>query len=1155
MLIQDILIVKGAPGAGKSVVAASMVEHLRTVDNAPVLFFFFRYIVEANRTSRGLIQDWLTQLLPHSPRLQGLLEPLIDDDLDGVSNERLWQLFLSGVSSIKRLYCVADALDEVDLASDRFLARLNDLATYRPANVKILITSRPKQYLQSGLKDVSIVHINLELELVGKDIATYVAHNMEEVLPGNDSNTIRESLRSTICSRSQGLFLYARLILEQIRATSKITTPSEIEDLTRTIPVGLEAMYNSMLFNAATLLQVEQSIQVFLLECATHSSRPVRLNELAALLSSKFPIIKEFSHAKTLARSACAPLLEILEDETVQIIHHSFTEFLLDVNRISTTEDEVQQFPVLNARQAHKRITLASLAYLQSGPLSPNNNIDTERVQIHDEECDCGDWPCDCPFERVDNYDYQAARLQYPYLAYATKNWTWHASNYDVYDEEFLELVATFINPVNLGFQRWLVLEWNVAWHSVEQEIPSSLHIAAYSGLSRFAAKLINDGHDVESLDSTSRTPLHWASQRGHANVAFLLLQNGAQPNRDDRRGMTPLHEAAKRNHAEIVELLVKSGVDPLTPKTRENHAGRIRGGESLTRGETPLQYVCEQSHTESLLKMIPHLSAKGLEEALCECCRYGKFEAVNLLLHESSVSPNSQFSGATALYLATHSADFKCVEALLTRGADPNVTSRWHPKPKRRGMEGRANIESTPLDMVAILWSTKSSAVMRPILQLLLDHGAHLESRDGHGSTPFLNIRQERGITSTEAIRAFLLAGANPAASDNFGNTMLHCCVKTNRDFEIMKLLLDHGADINALGRGGFTPLHESFSMSDSNTNKPPAVKGIEVSRFLLEKGARSDIKNETGATALEYAASQEKCDLATFRLVLSRCSDVDALNQCLSNLGKSRPTEDKIVMIRSLISSGADLESKDKNGRTPLLRSVQNQSTFEALLHCGALLGAVDAKGRGVLHMAAHLVMVPRLRELVQLGLNPSSVDSNGSNLLHEIVGDRSLKEELVKVLLDWGISINSRNLSGQTCLHVYFEQFIQNNPEGDVSDLERILGILQQFGKVDIDAQDHEGLTILHLSALSSELDVLHLLNLGAHPSHVTVEKRTILHLACRSGMSGMVGFLLDKLGTADVNSRDSFGRTPLHDAYVTPHSFYVKRHSSKIGHTLY
>jgi hypothetical protein len=49
--------IKGVPGAGKSVLAASMVDFLKGEDEILVVHFFFRFIIAANRTGRSLIRD------------------------------------------------------------------------------------------------------------------------------------------------------------------------------------------------------------------------------------------------------------------------------------------------------------------------------------------------------------------------------------------------------------------------------------------------------------------------------------------------------------------------------------------------------------------------------------------------------------------------------------------------------------------------------------------------------------------------------------------------------------------------------------------------------------------------------------------------------------------------------------------------------------------------------------------------------------------------------------------------------------------------------------------------------------------------------------------------------------------------------------------
>lgn len=105
------------------------------------------------------------------------------------------------------------------------------------------------------------------------------------------------------------------------------------------------------------------------------SSRVLPLNEIADLLAFAYPSYT-LSSAKTIVKSACGPLLEIMNDETVQVIHHSFTEFLLDSNRAyHNPSGSFPQFPVLDQNSAHKFLVLNCLAYIQSGTLTNAGDI------------------------------------------------------------------------------------------------------------------------------------------------------------------------------------------------------------------------------------------------------------------------------------------------------------------------------------------------------------------------------------------------------------------------------------------------------------------------------------------------------------------------------------------------------------------------------------------------------------------------------------------------------------------------------------------------------------------------------------------------------------------------------------------------------------
>ena len=320
--------IKAVPGAGKSVVAAQLASQLAKEEKVPVLHFFFRQIITTNKTPRSLVQDWMSQVLEYSPVLQSKLKGFLENNrsLESVAFDELWDNLVIALGSLPRVYCIADALDEMDMGNESFLRQLVSLRTRFPSSVKVLMTSRPLPRIETVLNDASVLQIPLRLPLIDYDIAIYVRSRLSAIeLPEETKSAIQKTIRS----KSQGLFLYARLMMDDLIDSDKIHIDL-IQDALVKLPSGLSDMYAAILLDHSKRSGVPQELQFLILQFVTHSSRPLRLLELASMVD----FVKNTTHlnlvltatgvpqeTKSIVRAGCGPLLEILEDETISVIH------------------------------------------------------------------------------------------------------------------------------------------------------------------------------------------------------------------------------------------------------------------------------------------------------------------------------------------------------------------------------------------------------------------------------------------------------------------------------------------------------------------------------------------------------------------------------------------------------------------------------------------------------------------------------------------------------------------------------------------------------------------------------------------------------------------------------------------------------------------
>ena len=219
---------------------------------------------------------------------------------------------------------------------------------------------------------------------------------------------------------------------------------------------------------------------------------------------------------------------------------------------------------------------------------------------------------------------------------------------------------------------------------------------------------------------------------------------------------------------------------------------------------------------------------------ALIEAAASGHQGFIQLLLHEKADLTAENWYG-TALHCAAESGKVVAISELLNRELDVDI----------RDSRGR-----TALHCATISAHTHA-------MQVLLKAGAEVNAICHEQCTPLhYAVVLERPL---EVVRFLLVNGANTEKRSRSRLTVLHHAARMNSE-EVLILLLDHGAEVDAKHTHGGTALHFAAERTADDEGLTPlhlaTKKNHEnIVRKLLDAGADVNGRSKDGGTALGFA------------------------------------------------------------------------------------------------------------------------------------------------------------------------------------------------------------------------------------------------------------------------------------------------------------
>ncbi|KAJ7362830.1 hypothetical protein DFH08DRAFT_841545 [Mycena albidolilacea] len=703
----------GIPGAGKTVLASKVVDHLTTgseTKNVGVACLYLNHKEVDAQTPVNLLSGLWRQLVfgrdvgPVAKQLYRLHH----EKRTTPSMKEVVDLLHSCFTEFSKVYIIVDALDEHP--EDQRWILLQHLATMGPT-VNVMIMSRPNITPATSHPNLDAIKIHANADDLRKYVDTQIQRSPRFLTHLRTQPELRDEIHTKISETADGMFLLAKLHLESLMAKPTIKA---VREALKRLPKGLNDTYDIVMQRIDSQSEEDRNVAHSALTWVVNAKRPLTVEEVQTALAiepNTQQLDKDNLMDIELILAACAGLV-ILDGQrsVVRLVHYTTQEYLDSI--------QTEQFP-----DAQMEITRTLLTFLAFDGL-PDSSWNIRKLPPLVEYSQY------CLLHAIGKPEVQLQNMILEFLGCAPQwrqamLWRWNTPPWDFMDWPLQPSALWIAAAADLAETSKCLLE---EAQMTKCSASSALWIASYYGHLAIVQLLLENGVDMNTPTEQYGPPLTAASEAGHHTIVRWLLQNGADTNARGGEYGCALHTALANKQEKIAYLLIEHGADV---NLQTWHGAAL----------TTASWYGMENIVVLLVERGADINVKGgrynfaLHTALAN-----KQEKIACLLIEHGADVNLQGEHGAALTTAAWYGSERIVGLLLERGADVNMPGQFalhaaltegHRKIVRLLIENGANVNvldknlCCPLELAADLGDEN-------LFRLLIDTGADPNAHGG---------------------------------------------------------------------------------------------------------------------------------------------------------------------------------------------------------------------------------------------------------------------------------------------------------------------------------------------------------------------------------------------------------------------------------------